>query len=143
MSETTKEKSLKWLEDDSSNAPYWNHIGMEFEQLEPGNVKIKLPLKNELMNANGVMHGGVLTSLLDTVSGITIRSMNKVRVATISLSTQFIAPVRGGTIYASAQIINPGKRIQYVESKVMDENGNIVGTALATFTTYKMEQETK
>lgn len=128
------DSSLEWLREDSSKAPFWNHLGMEFERLEPGQVSIKLPIKNELLNANGFMHGGVLASILDTVSGITIRSTKEVRVATLSLSTQFIAPVKGGTIYANATLLNPGKRIQYVEAKVTDEVGDLVGSALATFT---------
>lgn len=130
--------SLDWLKEDTIKAPFWNLLGMEFECLDPGNVILKLPVKDHLMNANGVMHGGVLTTILDTVSGITIRSTKKdIRVATISLTTQFIAPVKGGTIYAYANIINQGNKIQYIESKVTNEEGSIVGTGLATFTILK------
>ena len=83
------------------------------------------------------MHGGALTSILDSIIGAAIRSKREVRVATISLTTQFIAPVKEGTLYASAALINSGNRIQFVESKAFNEKGLTVGSALGTFAILK------
>ena len=133
----TTNSYLQWLRKDSEAAPFMKHLGMEFERFEKGDVLIRLPIKNELLNANGVLHGGVISTLLDHISGVTIRSTREARVATISLTTQFIAPVKGGILYASAALINHGNRIQNVEAKVTNEKGEIVGTALVTFAILK------
>lgn len=128
---------MQSLRNESKAVPFLKHLGMEIERLEPGDVIIRLPIKKELLNTNGVLDEGVLTSLLDHVSGVTIRSTREARVATISLTTQYISPVKEGILYASATIINHGNRTQYIESKVTNEKGEIVGTALATFTILK------
>lgn len=128
---------LQWLRKEFEESPFWKHMGITFDRFEPGDVIIKMPVKKELGNSNGVMHGGALTSILDSIIGATIRSTREVRVATISLTTQFIAPVEEGTLYARATLINDGKRIQYVESKAFNERDETVGTALGTFAILK------
>ncbi|CAM3711905.1 PaaI family thioesterase [Cytobacillus oceanisediminis] len=128
---------LQWLRNEFEESPFWKHMGITFDRFEPGDVIIKMPVKKELGNSNGVMHGGALTSILDSIIGATIRSTREVRVATISLTTQFIAPVKEGTLYARATLINDGKRIQYVESKAFNERDETIGTALGTFAILK------
>lgn len=138
MGETVMNSSyLEWLQKDFEGSPFWNHMGIEVDHLEVGNVSIKMPVKPELLNSNGVMHGGAIATILDSVIGAAIRTEREVRVATISLTTNFVAPVREGTVYATARIINPGKRILYVESTATVDKEEIVGTALGTFTILK------
>ncbi|WP_264739044.1 PaaI family thioesterase [Cytobacillus firmus] len=137
MNDYTTSSYLQWLKSEFEASPFWGHMGITFERLEPGEVIIKMPVKKELLNSNSVMHGGAIASILDSIIGATIRSTREVRVATISLTTQFVAPFTEGTLFASATIINPGKRIQYVESKAMNDEGEIIGTALGTFAVLK------
>jgi uncharacterized protein (TIGR00369 family) len=137
MGDSSTSTYLQWLKNEFEGSPFWNHMGMTFERLEPGDVIIQMPVKGELLNSNSVMHGGAITSILDSIIGATIRSTREVRVATISLTTQFIAPVTEGTLFATATIINPGKRIQYVESRVTNEKDETIGTALGTFAILK------
>lgn len=133
MGETVTGSYLQWLRNELEDSPFWRHMGIAFERLEPGEVIVQLPVKDELLNSNSTLHGGAIASILDAVIAATIRSRKEVRVATISLTTQFVAPIKEGTIYATANIVNPDKRIQYVESKVTDVNGNAIATALGTF----------
>ncbi|WP_370224893.1 PaaI family thioesterase [Cytobacillus sp.] len=137
MENTSASAYLQWLKDEFEESPFWKHMGISFDRLEPGDVIIKMPVKKELLNSNSVMHGGALTSILDSIIGAAIRSKREVRVATISLTTQFIAPVKEGTLYASAALINSGNRIQFVESKAFNEKGLTVGSALGTFAILK------
>jgi uncharacterized protein (TIGR00369 family) len=137
MEETSTSTYLQWLRNEFEEAPFWKHMGMTFERLEPGDVIIQMPVKNELLNSNGILHGGAVTTILDSIIGATIRSTRDVKVATVSLTTQFIAPVREGTLYASAKMINQGKRILYVESKVSNEKEETIGTSLGTFAILK------
>ncbi|MGA5688772.1 PaaI family thioesterase [Cytobacillus pseudoceanisediminis] len=137
MENTSASAYLQWLKDEFEESPFWQHMGISFDRLEPGDVIIKMPVKEELLNSNSVMHGGALTSILDSIIGATIRSNREVRVATISLTTQFIAPVKEGTLYASATLINSGNRIRFVESKAFNEKGLTVGSALGTFAILK------
>jgi uncharacterized protein (TIGR00369 family) len=137
MNETSSHTYLEWLKNEFEESPFWQHMGITFDRLKPDDVVIKMPVKKEILNSNGVLHGGAVTTILDSIIGATIRSTGNVRVATVSLTTQFISPVTEGTLFASAKVMNPGKRIQYVESKVSNEKGEIIGTALGTFALLK------
>ncbi|WP_085993071.1 PaaI family thioesterase [Oceanobacillus senegalensis] len=139
MDQVISQDYLQWLRNEFENSPYWKHMGISFKKLESGKVIIHMPVKNQLMNSNNVIHGGAITSLLDSVIGATIRSSKKVRLATITLTTNFIKPVSEGTIYATANLLNSGNRIQFVEAKVLNENNEILGTAQGTFYLFKLE----
>lgn len=137
MNETSSPTYLEWLRNEFEESPFWKHMGITFDRLEADDVIIKMPVKKEILNSNGVLHGGAVATILDSIIGATIRSTRNVKVATVSLTTQFIAPMTEGILFASAKVINPGKRIQYVESKVSNEKGEIIGTALGTFAILK------
>lgn len=124
---------LQWLENEFNTSPYWQLLGITVDQLEAGKARIKMPVGRQHLNSNGVLHGGATASLLDSVIGVTIRSVKDVRVATVSLTTQFIAPVKEGILFAEATIIHEGRKIQYVESTLFHEDGSIVAKALGTF----------
>ncbi|MDQ0269670.1 PaaI family thioesterase [Cytobacillus purgationiresistens] len=128
---------LQWLTNEFEDSPFWKLLGITMDRLEPGEAVIKMPVKESLLNSNQVMHGGAIASILDSIIGVVIRSSRDVKVATVSLTTQFIAPVKEGALYAEAKTINKGNRIQYVESKVFNDKGEIVGTALGTFAIIK------
>ena len=128
---------IQSLRKDSAAVPFLKHIGMEIDRLEPGDVIIRLPIKKELLNTNGYLDGGVLTTFNLAPSWCCVTSISFLCSMTISLTTQYITPVKEGTLYASATLINHGRRTQYIESKVTNEQGEIIGTALATFTILK------
>lgn len=133
MVQTITEDYLQWLKDEFEESAYWKLMGITFKQLEQGEVVIKMPVKKQLMNSNNVLHGGAISSLLDSVIGATIRSSRKVRLATITLTTNFLKPISEGTIYAEANLLNSGNRIQFVEAKVFNKTKEILGTAQGTF----------
>ncbi|WP_077210404.1 PaaI family thioesterase [Bacillus dakarensis] len=137
MKENMTNDYLQALRDDFESSPFWKHMGISFYRLEPGDVVIQIPVIRELMNTRNVLHGGAITTILDAIMGVTICSAKEVLIATASLTTQFLAPVTDGTLYASANIINPGQRIQHVEAKVLNENGNTIAKAVGTFAIIK------
>lgn len=128
-----KNEYLQWLEKEFNTSPYWQLLGITMDELEAGRARIKMSVQKQHLNSNGVVHGGATASLLDSVIGVTIRSMKDVKVATISLTTQFLAPVKEGILYAEAKMIHEGRRIQYVESILTQEDGSVVAKALGTF----------
>jgi uncharacterized protein (TIGR00369 family) len=139
MEEALSESYLQWIKGEFNRSPYWQLLGITIEQFEPGNVVLKMPVKDELMNSSQIMHGGAVVSLLDSIIAANIRSSQDVKVATVSFTTNFVAPVRKGMLYATATITNPGKRIQYAEAKVIDDGGALIATAMGTFATIKQK----
>ena len=86
-------------------------------------------------NPNGVLHGGVLMSLLDTAMGHavfeTIAEQGRFNAAA-QFNIHFLEPIRAGVIRAQATVIKIGKRTAVVEGKATNEQDRVVGLATAT-----------
>jgi uncharacterized protein (TIGR00369 family) len=86
-------------------------------------------------NPNGVLHGGVLMSLLDTAMGHAvyeaIAEQGRFNVAA-QFNVHFLEPIRAGVIRAHGTVIKIGKRTAVVEGKATNEADRVVGVATAT-----------
>jgi uncharacterized protein (TIGR00369 family) len=128
------EKYLSKLREEFDASPFQRHLGIEIETLEVGKARLRLPITPFCLNVNGRLHGGVVTSLLDSIMGLTIRSQRDTRIATVSLTTQFLAPAdQGDVLFATGTIITQGKRIISIEAVVNDQQERIIAKAIGTF----------
>ncbi len=88
-------------------------------------------------NPNGVLHGGVLMSLLDTAMGHAVGEMIAPQGrfnAAAQFNIHFLLPIRSGVVRAQATVIKIGKRTAVVEGRATNEAGVVVGVATATHT---------
>lgn len=114
-------------------SPFWNFVGLELHEANPGNVKLKLPIKEEFTNVRNTVHGGVLVSLVDTAMGFTCRSLDYDEVVTLQLNTNFIKSVSNGTLYSEGRVISRTKSTAIVEGQIFDEEGDLVLHANGSF----------
>jgi uncharacterized protein (TIGR00369 family) len=77
-------------------------------------------------------HGGVALVLLDTVGGVHLLAtrLERARLVTISLSANFIGPVRPGLVVATAEIQRIGGSVAYTSMAL--HAGDFEGELLAT-----------
>lgn len=91
-----------------------------------------LPVRNELINRNGSVHGGVLLTLLDSVcslAGLSYEEGKLVgRVTAVSVTANFIAPVKTGTMHARARLRGGGRKLALVDGEIRDDDGNLIAT---------------
>lgn len=89
----------------------------------------------EHYNPYGVLHGGVVMTLLDSAMGHAVA--DKVHAqgrfnAVAQMSISFLAPVRVGMLRARARVTKVGKRLAFVEATAEDDAGVLVASATAT-----------
>lgn len=100
-----------------------------------GSATASLDLDAHHRNPNGVAHGAVPFTLMDTAMGAA--TMSVVRegcfCATIEMHTRFIAAATVGTLTAQATVVSAGKRIVHLEAKTTDATGKLIATATASF----------
>ena len=77
-------------------------IGHRIVAWQAGFVEMELTVRAELCNANGLLHGGVLMTLLDSASGLAC-TFNDTATArrlsvTLAFTTQFIKAARDGDV---------------------------------------------
>lgn len=76
--------------------PHLKALGVDAPVIEKGRVVMRLPWREDLVgNAEtGVLHGGAITSLLDTAGGMAVMTMlnERVAIATIDLRIDYLKP---------------------------------------------------
>ncbi len=115
-------------------SPYGAFLGIEFVEAAAGKGLCRLELKDHHMNTGGRVHGGVLTSLADTVAGVAVRSIRpegKLS-ATTDLSISFIRPPLGKFLEARAEVIHAGKRLYRTEIAIYCDE-KLIAKTNATF----------
>ena len=85
-------------------------------------------------NPNGVVHGGVLFTLVDTVMAATLtHCLSEGAIcATLQISMNFLRPVVGGVVECEARLVNKGKRFANVRGELYVQE-KLVGTADGNF----------
>lgn len=83
----------------------------------------------------GMVHGGVLLSLLDTLLSKTLRAEwdTTVYAPTLSISVNFFRPAQSGTIKAIGNIVNKSQNTCCVEGCLYNETGKLLVQGAAIF----------
>ncbi len=112
--------------------PFLELLGTKVEEWSDGNVRVGLVLRPELLNRSGVVHGGVLATLLDHVgrlSGLNCTVPGNRRYGmTLSLTTNFLKQSQSGKLMTVGRRISSGRKIFYARSDVLTEAGEILAT---------------
>lgn len=124
-------------------SPYYELLGMRLEGLGRGESRFLLPVKEQLLNAGGVVHGGALTSLADAAMGVALATLLdpwSERPVTVEIKVNFLAPVTGGMLEARGRIIKGGRSVAVGEAEVTDAQGRLMAKALGTFVIRERKQ---
>ena len=115
-------------------------FGMSLVDLSMGYAKVKLQLKQEFLNWDNMIHGGVVATLLDQAFGCACNTLDNIHIA-VQINIHFLAAARvGDTIYAESRVLHAGKRVGASEMSVFDSSGKTI--ARATGTTVSMGART-
>jgi uncharacterized protein (TIGR00369 family) len=121
-------------------------IGHEVVAWRPGFIEARLVVRAELCNANGLLHGGVLMTLLDSASGLactfddsaTTRRLS----VTLAFTTQFIKAAREGDVLTilGARRPSASQSTFAAETEIYDQHGDLIATGAGTFRYLKGER---
>lgn len=116
-------------------SPFWALIGLKVDSIDEKSARIKLKVGPNVLNGNKILHGGVVTTMLDAVMGINLKLQQRdIQIATISLTTQYIKIVRlDEIVYASAEIVQIGGSIACIEARITNEKGELISVGIGTF----------
>jgi uncharacterized protein (TIGR00369 family) len=102
-----------------------------------GSCTVTLELEPRHLNRHGILHGGMVATVLDVVCGNTASQFfdpeNHADLVTVSLNLSYVAAVRGGTITARARPTGGGKSIAYIQGELFDDEGRLLATANGIF----------
>lgn len=115
--------------------PYAATLGLELLSATLDEVCGRVAWEERLTTAAGLLHGGVLMGLADTV-GAYCAYLNlpegSSATATIESKTNFFAAVRSGIVEARSRPLHRGRRTIVVETDLFDETGKHVARVTQT-----------
>ena len=114
--------------------PFALTLGIELEQPSPERAAGSLPWAPERCTAGGVMHGGAILSLADTLGAI-CAFMNLppgAGTTTIETKSNFFRAVRGGSVKGVARPLHVGRTIIVVQTELSDDDGRAVAQTTQT-----------
>lgn len=111
--------------------PFNTYLGVEVKRMDGGEAVAELRLGPHHLNSRGVVHGGVLSALLDTALGAAVISAipKEHWCATTSLSVQFLEGAREGLLVATGRVLRRGKRVAFAGGEIHDDSGRLVAVA--------------
>jgi len=100
---------------------------------EVGWIRIGFEGRSEFCNPAGFVQGGILSAMLDDTMGPAVFVMTEGRLytATISLTVNFLAPVRPGSIVSEAEVTQLGKTVAFMAGRLTARDGTLLATASA------------
>jgi uncharacterized protein (TIGR00369 family) len=115
--------------------PYLVHLGIELVEIEHGKAVMKMPMKDELRQPYGLLHGGATASLIDTATAFAVVSVTKreEKCTTVDLTVHYLRPVINETTICTATIVRAGKRLLTVSAEVHNEEGKLIATAISVY----------
>lgn len=115
---------------------YAQHLGLVVEDVRRDYCRMRLVFRPELMQAGGVMHGGALASLLDSVLVPAIGSTlePESRFATLDLHVQFLEALVDDDAVAEGWVVRRGRRIVFGQAEARAAStGRLVATSVLTY----------
>jgi uncharacterized protein (TIGR00369 family) len=108
--------------------PFAGYLGLVLDEASPDRVIARLDWAPHLCTSGGLMHGGVLMSLADTVGAlVTFLGLPPgATTATITSTSQLFRPVSKGTVRAVAVPLNRGRTTVTAQTSLYDSEERLV-----------------
>ena len=122
------------IQDSVRAAPYPQLIGMTIAALEFDSCRIELALAERHMQPFGIVHGGVLATLIDTATfwAVFMRLPEDAGLVNVDLKLNYLKAVTGGHLRAEGRCLRAGRQISYAEASVFDEAGELLAHGTST-----------
>lgn len=118
----------------AATIPYAAELGITLDEATTEVVRGSLAWSPERCTTSGVMHGGAIMSLADTVGAVCafLNLPEGAGTATVESATNFFRGVRGGTLHATARPLHVGRSFIVVRTDLTDDDGRAAGQTTQT-----------
>ncbi len=113
--------------------PIASLLGMRIRDVEPGRVVFEYEPDESVYNPIGMVHGGVVCTIADTVIGCAVHSTLEAGVGytSIDLQVTYLRPLtsRSGLVVATGSVVKAGRRVAFGRAEIVDGTGTLVAQA--------------
>jgi uncharacterized protein (TIGR00369 family) len=119
------------------HSPHAAALGISIESIEDDHAVLTMPFKEELVTMGDVIHGGAISTLVDTAATVAAWATDEVPEspagATVALSVNFASAARSVDLRAEARVIRRGRQLSFIEAEARDPEGKLVAHGIATY----------
>lgn len=128
MEQTPNPAYIEEVKNIVRNSPYPKHMSMTLTDLAFDRATAELRLSNNHLQPFGLVHGGVLATLIDTATfwAVFMRLPEQSGLVNVDLKLNYLKRVTSGLLRAEGHTIKSGRRISYSEARIFDEKENLI-----------------
>lgn len=117
-----------------NKSPFPQHLPMQVVSISFDHAKVELRIEECHLQPFGIVHGGVLATLIDTATfwSVFMRLPEDSGLVNIDLKLNYLKPVSKGILTAEGRCINSGRTLNYAEASVMDDEGGLIAHGTST-----------
>jgi len=111
--------------------PFTRWLNGRIIAVERGSVTMRWVVREEAINAAGILHGGIQSAMLDEVMGTAVSTLDYPDFhISIDLNVTFLGRARlGDEVTGTGRVIREGKRVVYCEGDLIDSAGKLMARA--------------
>lgn len=120
--------------DRTTPGPFSTHLGFRLVRAGSDGVVMEADPAPEHLNGGGIVHGGYLSSLLDSTTGWAVHAEIERGVAAphLQISVQFVrAATAGETLVCRGRCISAGRRVASAEAEIT-QGDRVIARAVST-----------
>jgi uncharacterized protein (TIGR00369 family) len=122
--------------------PIGRLVRMDVVDVAEGRVEFSCEPDESVYNPIGVVHGGLVCTLLDSVVGCAVHTTlpRGLGYTSIELKVNYLRAVHAGSgpLSAVGTVVKPGRRVAFAEGQVTDATGRLVATASSSLLVFPL-----
>ena len=101
-------------------------IGARMTRVDPGRVEIELPVRDDLGQQHGFVHGGIVGMIADSAGGYAAFTLMPAdaSVLTVEYKVNMLSPADGDLLVARGEVLKPGRSLSVVRADVWARRGD-------------------
>jgi len=141
---------LKIVREVYDNLPFNRLLGLKVEFLEIDKAGFNFTMKKELIGnrVHNILHGGVISAVLDTTGGMTATAsaMERVpdlskhevaeriaRIGTIDMRVDYLRPGKGVQFHSTGTVMRTGKKVAVTRMELKNEENLLIAVGTGTY----------
>ncbi len=130
------DKQIAAMIEKNRDVPLYSFIGLEFGEAGENYAELWLDVKKETMNVHGVLLGVMYYTLCDISASAALEYglAEDLYYVTNDINVSILSSVSSGKVRARAEVLKSGKRLAFVESRVYNDQDQLLAVGRVTKT---------
>jgi uncharacterized protein (TIGR00369 family) len=121
-----------------SRIPYMKHLAMEFVEGGEGYAKLRTRYQDENSTALKALHGGAISSLIDTTGAMAAWTTAEIATpryfgSTVGINVNYLSGAIGEDVFAEGRVLKRGKEIIYSDVRVTNAAGKLLAQGTVVY----------